>query len=448
MADDLFRTWSHGQITYYGCENFYRFSTEYLLRDLEGGDRPLEELEAQMERDVCRIPIILNGQSPREERWTKDTFIEALRHILGDTWDAWKAVMYKPFCAVLSQTIMAKGTLYFQTKLGSSNYILGELNDSHKVQVIVDPKDGTFELVWNMTENIVSANNPESPLVNTNVFTTQVLFSPKSGDISYNGYVLFSMDQSVLFDMMVRRSESIINEAVKRIERPIYSMTGYPATLNHPSVDTLSYFRRLTDRIVSALELRRREASLLPFNTVKYDAIQKVISPYIEGGEPVYAISPDTGDTSINFLLLIQSIIQFMKDSDIIRHLKFAQNDTTRGKGSYHIHELFLQIHIYILLRAPNGVIPTVRFRKSPHLSFFSANERYRMEKNAERAGKKLAQPTVMAKSATAETLTTGERALGHTFKFLGGHRTRRAKVNHRRNRQTSHIKSRKNHTC
>jgi len=446
MADD-FRVWSVGQTTFYGCDNFYKFSTEYLLRDFRGGERPLSELETQMEKDIGRMPIVLNGQTPTEVRWKKDEFIEALQRILGDTWKSWNDVMYRPFCVVLSQTIMAKGMLYFQTNLDSFNYLLGEIKDSHAIHISVDPTDGTFELTWAMRANIVLTANPESPFIDTNMFTTHVVFNPRHGDVPYNGHIVYSMEQSALFDTMIQYSKSIIDEAVQRIDRPVYSITGYPATLNHPGVDTLHYFQRLADRIMSILELSRKEPALLSLNEEKYNVAQRVMAPYFEGGDPLYIVSPDNGDVSTYYLLIVKSIIEFMKYSEIVRHVKFAKNITSRGKDAYRISELLHKIDAYILLRSPNGAIPNVRFRKSLHLSLYPANVRYRMEKNAERAGTKAAQPTVMPKIHTAETLTKGERVFGEALKFLGGRTTRRTKVQDRRNRQTRHIKSRKNHT-
>jgi hypothetical protein len=334
---------------------------------------------------------------------------------------------------------MAFGMQHFQEKLLIGQYILAGAGNGHRVDLSIDPKTGTVNFQWVLDLNIVHMDDIERSLVK-NVFTLHAHFSP-TRVAPYNGFITYRMDQGPLFDTMIARCDSIMREIVRRVEFPGYSLIGKPSKVSSPSHHVTEYFHRLADRVISALRLRETFSSSA--NARLYDNVGKTIKPYLQEGDLIYDIKPNS-DEYVSYFALIKETISFLNspDATFIRFAKLAQNVTTGHIGFYHIRELLTQIKIYTLLRI--GKLPVVRIRHSPYLSFLTANERYRMETNAERKGKTVAQPTIMPIEKTAETLPTGVSAVARSVGFLGGRCT---KVHKRSSKKNRTRKARKIHT-
>ena len=440
----IFRTWSVEQSTFYGTDNFYDHSIHYLLRRENGVPATTENLEYQLGIDIERMgdtPITINGKLPEAGVWTKDTFLLKVQSILGDSWEGWKAVMYRPFCATVSQTVMAFGMQHFQERLNVGNYILAGASgvSGHRVDLSIDPKTGTVNFQWILDLNIVHMEDPESTLVNS-VFTLHVHFAPTRAT-PYNGFINYRLDQEPLFDTMLARCDTIVGEIVRRVQAPAYSLLGKPTKLSTPSHHMIEYFHRLADRVISAIRLR--ESFSPSANARLYEDVRKTIQPYLQEGELIYDIKPDN-DEYVSYFALMKETISFLNSPDamLIRFTKLAQNMTSGHVGFYHIRELLIQIKIYTLLRI--GKLPVIRIRYSPYLSFLTANERYRMEKNAERKGTTVVQPTIMPVEKTAETLPNTVSEVARSVGFLGGRYT---KVHKRSNKKNRTRKARKIHT-
>jgi len=428
MANEefAFRNWSEGQISLYGTDRFYDYSIHHLLRDGKGNEKTLEELEHQLEIDIDRTgdtPITVNGQLPDAGVWTKDTFLAKVQSILGDGWERWKAVMYKPFCVTVSQTIMAYGLAHFQKRLFAGHYALGgSISETgHQITLALDPTTGGVDFLWTMGTNIVHMDDPERSIVSANKFSTHVRFAP-GGDTPYTGSIHFAMNQTSLFYTIVERCDRILIETVRRVQFPLYSVLHKPIAVNTPTHEMKLFFQRLADRVVSLIRLREHFPALR--NNRLYDSVKKTIVPYFEEGEHIYDLTPDFGDMYIAYLMLMKETILFMNNPNptFIRFMKLAQNATSHREGVYHIRETLTQLVIYILLRV--GRIPRLRIRPSPYSSFYTANERYRMEKNAERTGRPVYQPTMLSVPRTAETLPEPVAVAARSIGFLGGYKT------------------------
>lgn len=440
-SPSIYRSWSVDQSTFYGTDNFYEHSVNHLLRRTNGDEETTEQLEHQLGIDIERMgdtPITINGELPEAGIWTKDTFLLKVQSILGDSWETWKTVMYRPFCATVSQTVMAFGMQHFQEKLLIGQYILAGAGNDHRVDLSIDPKTVNFQ--WVLDLNIVHMDDIERSLVK-NVFTLHAHFSP-TRDTPYNGFITYRMDQGSLFDTMLARCDTIMREVVRRVEFPGYSLLGKPAKVQIPSRTMTEYFRRLADRIVSAVRLRETFAP--SENARLYDDVRTTIQPYLQNETPIYDIKPDN-DAYISYFALMKETIVFLNlpDAELIRFTKLAQNATSGRLGFYHIREILHQIKIYTLLRI--GKLPVVRIRYSTHASFLSANERYRMEKNAERKGTTVPQPTIMSVEKTAETLPNAVSEVARSAGLLGGRYT---KVHKRSNKKNRTRKACKIHTC
>ena len=451
MTDDAFgfHTWSEGQTTYYGTENLYEFASRELLRGVHNGvERSIADVEAQMSLDIGRtgtMPIVLNGRTPASGTWTKDSFVSALRSILGDGWERWNAVMYRPFCVVLSQTIMARGMTHFQQSLLHGDFALaGASGSGHSIRVNLDPTSGAVDLEWRLRTNIVPLGEAGRTVVGTNILTVRVQMSPTS-EGRYTGSIQYAMDQSELFASMVERGDRILLEAARRVEKPQYSTFHTPVSVARPSKEMEGYFQGLADRILSVLALRERFPDPpTPPDVLPY--IRSRLTPYSLEGSPIYSIEPKFGDMYVAYLVLMKETIAFLNvpNPALIRFTKLAQNATSHREGVYGIRQLLEQSGVYMLLRV--GTIPRIRVRSSPYVSLFTANERYRMERNAERTGTPAYQPATLTVEKTGEILPKPLSAVASRMGFLGGGR-HRTKVQKHRHHKKRTVKARKVHT-
>ena len=418
-----FRSLTDEHKSLYSSDLFYEFIQNLTTAiDGSGDEIPLEMLEKQMIGDVMRNPMSINGLVlPEGKNWTKDTLLTKLQSILGDGWERWKDVMYKPFCLTLSQTIMAQGMIHFSHHKLNANFVLGS-SIQPPLMLTIDPSSGAVNLIVKMHVNVSHAEDIEREIVNTHILSMHVRFAPSAGgDKPYTGSIVYSIDQTELFNNIVNYCDAIL----------IRIMTLVAEKATKPNAELTKFFEGLADRVISIERIRRG------FPVQNLDLIRSVsiLMPFFKESREtahVYDISPRCDDY-INYLMLITETIRFINSTTnpIMRQFtQVAQNE----EGALHVNEILEQIPVYILLRV--GFIPVLRIRSSPSISFYTANERYRMEQNAKRTGSIAFQPTARPVTGTAVRLPKGLTTLGRALGWLGGGRkTKIAKTRKRKNR-------------
>jgi hypothetical protein len=435
-----FRSSTDEHKSLYSPDRFYEFMQDLMTAtDGSGDEIPIEMLEEQMNKDVMRDPMTINGLFPLVgETWTKDTLVAKLQSILGDGWERWKAVMYKPLCVAISQTIVAQGMEHFSINKLHNKYLIrqkfGRVQDPYILTI--DPSSGAVEFIRSFHADITSIEAMEAAdtmddvitsTVSTNIYSVHVKFAPSaSGDKPYTGSIVYSMDQTELFNNIVNYCDAIL----------IRIMTLVAEKATKPKAELTKFFEGLADRIVSIERIRRG------FPVQNLDLIRSVsiLMPYFKESREaahIYDISPRCDDY-INYLMLITETIRFINSTTnpIMRQFtQLAQN----AEGTFHIQEILYQISVYILLRV--GFIPVLRIRSSPSISFYTANERYRMEQNAKRTGTSVFQPTARRVAGTSERLPKGLATLGRALGWLGG--GRKTKIAKNRKRKNSTVKRR-----
>jgi len=440
-----FRTWSEGQTTYYGTDNVYDFVSRVLLRgSYNGKEKTTEELEHQMGLDIDRtggVPIQINGLTPAP---TIESFVHTLQTILGDGWERWKAVLYRPFLVIMSQTIAAPGTVHFQQALLLESFALSGSESGHKIEVRLDPATGKLEYRWIMNPRIYPHDDPEdiNKQINTNIFVILIELSP-TPDGRYVGSLRYAMDQSALFNTMVERCDLICMEAARRVQKPAYSMLFKPVSVETPGREMKEYFWGIADRMLSALQMRERFPS--PPDDALVDTLRETLTPYfVETDKRIYNTSPRIDDMYVTFFLLMKSAISYLNSPkpDFIRFAKLAQNKKSGSDGMYGIQRLLKELNVYMLVRV--GLVPDIRVRASPYVFMSSANERYRLERNALRSGLPAPQPLAMSVEKTGESLPQPLATFASHTGLLGG---RRSIVQKRSQGKKRTIKARKNQT-
>jgi hypothetical protein len=430
-----FRSSTDEHKSLYSSDLFYEFMQNLMTAiDGSGDEIPLEILEKQMEGDIMRDPMSINGLFPLVGKtWTKDTLVAKLQSILGDGWERWKAVMYKPLCVAISQTIVAQGMEHFTLHKLNNKYVIRHKQSRAQDPYIlrIDPSSGAVEFIRSFHADITSMEAMEAAdtiddvitsTVSTNIYSVHVKFAPSaSGDKPYTGSIVYSMDQTELFNNIMNHCDAIL----------IRIMTLVAEKATKPNAELTKFFEGLADRVISIERIRRG------FPVQNLDLIRSVsiLMPYFKESREaahIYDISPRCDDY-INYLMLITETIRFINSTTnpIMRQFtQLAQN----AEGTFHIQEILYQISVYILLRV--GFIPVLRIRTSPSISFYTANERYRMEQNAKRTGSSPFQPTTRPVTGTAERLPKGIATIGRALGWLGGGRkTKIAKTRKRKNR-------------
>jgi hypothetical protein len=435
-----FRTWSEGQTTYYGTENAYEFVSRVLLRgNYDGKEKTTEELEHQMGIDIERtggVPIQINGLTPAP---TIESFVHTLQTILGDGWERWKASLYRTFLVIMSQTIAAPGTIHFQQALLLESYALsGSDQSGHKIEVQLDPTTGKLRYRWIMNARIFPHDDPETK-ISINEFSILIELSP-TAEGRYTGSLRYAMDQSGLFNTMVARCDTICMEAVRRVQKPAYSMLYKPVAVETPSREMKEYFWGIADRMLSALQMRERFP--IPPDDAVVKTLRETLMPYfVETDKRIYDITPRIDDMYVTFFLLMKSAISYLNSPrpDFIRFAKLAQNKKSGSEGVYGIQRLLKEINVYMLVRM--GMLPDIRIRPSPYVFMSSANERYRLERDAHRSGRNAPQPLAVPIEKTGETLSQPLATFASHTGLLGG---RRSIVMKRDKRKKRTIKARK----
>ena len=239
---------------------------------------------------------------------------------------------------------------------------------------------------------------------------------------------------------MVERCDLICMETVRRVQKPAYSMLYKPVTVETPSREMKEYFWGIADRMLSALALRERFPS--PPDALLVKTLRETLMPYfVETDKRIYDITPRIDDMYVTFFLLMKATIAHLNSPrpDFIRFTKLAQNKTSGAEGMYGIQRLLVELRVYMLIRL--GTIPDIRIRPSPYVFMSSANERYRLERNALRSGRAAPQPMSVPVEKTGETLPKGVAAFASRTGLLGG---RRSIVKKRGKPQNHTIKARK----
>jgi hypothetical protein len=188
-----------------------------------------------------------------------------------------------------------------------------------------------------------------------------------------------------------------------------------------------------------------RERFPSPPEATLVDTLRETLTPYfVETDKRIYNTSPRIDDMYVTFFLLMKSAISYLNSPkpDFIRFAKLAQNKKSGSDGMYGIQRLLKELNVYMLVRV--GLVPDIRVRASPYVFMSSANERYRLERNALRSGLPAPQPLAMSVEKTGESLPQPLATFASHTGLLGG---RRSIVQKRSQGKKRTIKARKNQT-
>jgi hypothetical protein len=419
---DSFRVRKDTHTRIYESGDFHNFAKTILLRTRKGVELTRKECEQTLEKDIGRdgpIAMTVNGDLPPDRKWTKETLFSKIQQILGDSWEAWKDIMYDTFCISITQTSLLVGLHYFQNTILETGYALLGTEDGKQLFLTLNPETGAVDFYYRQHLTIINTRNPEHSARETNtVFTEHIHFRPE-GD-TFSGHISYTLDLTASFFDLVGQCDTVLEQISERVRHPSYSLFGKP-TEESLNDEQQIYLERLADKIISVVDIRTtfREVPVLS------ERVREIFQPYFHPSERIYSITPDYHDSAIAYLLIMNDILTFINTPKFVRLMKLAQNVTTHeGKirhGFFHIRDIREKIPIHIVLRTSNGIIPVLRFRFNKFNLFISADERYRLEQEALRSGQPILQPIGIPFRRTAETLPEGVSKVARRIGLLGG---------------------------
>ena len=185
---DSFRVRKDTHTRIYESDDFHNFAKTILLRTRKGVELTHEECEQTLETDIGRdgpIAMTVNGDLPPDRKWTKETLFSKIQQILGESWEAWKDIMYDTFCISITKTSLLVGLHYFQNTILETGYALLGTDESKQLVLTVNPETGAVDFYYRQHLTIINTRNPEHAAHETNtVFKEHIHFRPESDTFS------------------------------------------------------------------------------------------------------------------------------------------------------------------------------------------------------------------------------------------------------------------------